>query len=59
MALIGGAILNVKSTGCQTVAARTWWTGEDALERLIERHSRETYASSPGRIIAEVVTFVI
>jgi len=37
IALIEGTTLDVKCSvpGCR--CARTWWMGEDALERLIER----------------------
>lgn len=37
IALIEGTTLNVKCSVPGCGCARTWWTGEDALERLIER----------------------
>ena len=37
IALIEGTTLDVKCSVPGCGCARTWWTGEDALERLIER----------------------
>ena len=37
IALIEGTTLDVKCSMPGCGCARTWWTGEDALERLIER----------------------